>query len=190
MALLNDEAMLEWNALVSWLWHIVRRPETIYETNLLFILLELYIEKDTKLPDELKRRFIDFVGKKFQEEQHKYCAHNFVDVMHFEKTTTNAGEVENSALKGRGYAPGPLDGLGCCSRQNKVKDRSAIQTQASHRIKGKCHCPIEGSRQEKHSCKGIARVASNKLMKAHSVSPHFDRYRVSDYICYVQVSEV
>ena len=28
VALLNDEAMLEWNTLVSWLWHLVRHPES------------------------------------------------------------------------------------------------------------------------------------------------------------------
>jgi hypothetical protein len=45
-------------------WHLVHRPETLYETNLLFNLLELYIEQDTPLPDELKRRFVDFVRNK------------------------------------------------------------------------------------------------------------------------------
>ena len=185
VALLNDEAMLEWNALVSWLWHIVRRPETIYETNLLFILLELYIEKDTKLPDELKRRFIDFVGKKFQEEQHKYCAHNFVDVMHFEKTTTNAGEVENSALKGHGYAPGPLDGLDVAAE--KVKARTDQRFRHKQVTASRENVTVPSKEVDrKNTVAGIARVASNKLMKAHSVSSHFDRYRVSDYECYVR----
>jgi hypothetical protein len=100
---LTDDAHVEWNTFVSWLWYLVRRPETAYETNLLFILLDLYLHEDTKLKPELKKRFINFVGKNFQEEENKHCEHNFIDVMHLDKNTSNTVEVENSAIKRHGF---------------------------------------------------------------------------------------
>jgi hypothetical protein len=45
-----------------------------------------------------------------------------MDVMHLEKSTTNAGDVENSAMKQHGYVPTPLDGLDQASEKIKARN--------------------------------------------------------------------
>jgi hypothetical protein len=137
------------------------------------------------LPDELKRRFIDFVGKKFQQEEHKYCAHNYVDVMHFEKTTTNASEVENSALKGHGYTSTPLDGLDQAAekikarngQRNRIKQVTASRENVSQPSK-------EVDRD--NSVVELTRYASDFLMNQYSASKRFDCYHVSNTECHVR----
>ena len=181
---LDEDASLEWDALVSWLWMLVRRPETVYETNLLFILLELYLQQDDLLPHKLKRRFIDFITK-LQNEQHKFAEHNFVDVRHFDKNTSNIGEAEISALKKHGYGPAPQDGLDQASvkiysrsdQRHRIRMTGAAKNMSSQR---------SNEEDRDNSVPQLTSYSSNFLFKQFFVSPCFDRYRLSSRICYVR----
>ena len=67
-SVLNEDSSCEWNAIVSWLWMLARRPETIYESNLLFALLELYLDEDQThhrgiIGPDLKNLLTDFFGQ-------------------------------------------------------------------------------------------------------------------------------
>jgi hypothetical protein len=182
-AALDEDASLEWDALVSWLWLLVCRPETVYETNLLFILLELYLQQDDLLPQKLKRRCIDYIIR-LQNDQHKFAEHNFVDVRHFDKNTSNVGEVEMLALKEHGYAPTPQDGLDMASvkihsrtdQRHRMRMTDAAKNTMSQR-------PNEVDRD--NSVAELTNYASDFLMDQFFASPLFDRYRLSDRKCYV-----
>jgi hypothetical protein len=45
-SVLNEDSACKWNDIVSWLWMLAQRPESPYESNLLFALLELYLDED------------------------------------------------------------------------------------------------------------------------------------------------
>ena len=67
-SVLNEDSSCEWNAIVSWLWMLCKRPETPYESNLLFVLLELYLEDDQThhrgiIGPDLKNLLTDFLGE-------------------------------------------------------------------------------------------------------------------------------
>ena len=71
---------------------------------------------------DLKNLLTDFLGKSFTDQQEKLFAHNFQSVMTLGKITSQVVEVENSALKQHGSAPGPKDGIHMS--QNKIADRN------------------------------------------------------------------
>jgi MULE transposase domain len=110
----DDSAMAEWNALVTWLWALVKTPESEWETNVLTTLLDLYLQEGhTKgqLTDELKELLRDFIATSFMGNQGKLLGHNYHSVMTCGKVTSSIVEVENLALK-RGFnAPGPQDNI-------------------------------------------------------------------------------
>jgi hypothetical protein len=116
----------EWEAIVAWLWMLVRQPETTHESNLLLIMLDLYLSKPDDehrgmLTDSLKKELVDFVGKAFQDEEQNFLAHNFHSTMCFGKVSSNIVEAENSALKNHGYAPQPQDGIDTAQDEMAVR---------------------------------------------------------------------
>jgi hypothetical protein len=87
---LDNVDRAKWEAIVAWLWMLVRQPETTYEGNLLFIMLDLHLSKADDqhrgmLTDSLKTELVDFVGKAFQDEEQKFFVHNFHTTMCFGK---------------------------------------------------------------------------------------------------------
>ena len=72
-SVLNEDSSCEWNAIVSWLWMLAKRPETPYKLNLLFVLLKLHLEDDQThhrgiIGPDLKNLLTDFLGKSFTDE--------------------------------------------------------------------------------------------------------------------------
>jgi hypothetical protein len=105
---------------------LARRPETAYESNLLFALLEHYLDDQNHhrgiIGPELKTLLTDFLGKSFTYEQQELFAHNFNTVMTLGKITSQVVEVETSALKQQGFAQTPQDGIE--KTHTKIADRS------------------------------------------------------------------
>ena len=118
----------EWNAIVTWLWSLVKTPETEAEANLMLTLLDCYLQERTEahrgfLSHALLTKLRDFVANNFQSRETKLFAHNFFDYMGLDKITTSFVEAENSAAKRHAYAPGPRDSLD--TAQLKMEERTA-----------------------------------------------------------------
>jgi hypothetical protein len=106
--------MAEWNALVTWLWAVVKTPESEWESNALTTLLDLYLQEghtQGQLTDELKEMLRDFIATSFMGNQGKLLGHHYHSILTSGKVTSSIVEVENAALK-RGFNdPGPQDNI-------------------------------------------------------------------------------
>jgi hypothetical protein len=80
----NDSSMAKWNALVTWLWALVKTPESEWESNVLTTLLDLYLQEGhTKgqLTAEMKDMLRDFIATSFMGNQGKLLGHHYHSVM-------------------------------------------------------------------------------------------------------------
>ncbi len=126
----EDSDNAEWNALVTWLWDMSTSPETEWEANLMFVLLDLYLKEDPnrhkgKIDPILKNKLVEFVAKRFQNVEHKLLAHHFKHTRCFDRVSSSIVEAENSALKNHCMAPTPQTGID--TSHSLISDRTRVR---------------------------------------------------------------
>jgi hypothetical protein len=103
-ALEAPQDIAEWQAIVGWLWSIVKDTETEEETQLLVALLKEYLDEDESshkgsLGSQLKSKLCDYLTKTFEPDLGFIVGHCFVKTFSLEKTTSTMVEIENLAMK-------------------------------------------------------------------------------------------
>jgi hypothetical protein len=193
-ALKAPQDIAEWQAIVGWLWSIIKDTETKQETELMVCLLNEYLDEDESshkgsLGSGLKTKLCDYLTKSFEPDLGFIAGHAFVSVLSLQKTTSTMVEIENSALRRR------PDGIKCChhiaetkkrlSSHGKQKDRAKKQRtlQSLDRI------PSQVPAREV-VVDGITKYCNNHLQTQHRLSNNYVTYRVSDTTCYVKLKPV
>jgi hypothetical protein len=122
-ALKAPQDIAEWQAIVGWLWSIIKDTETEEETELMVCLLNEYLDEDElshkgSLGSGLKTKLCDYLTKSFEPDLGFIVGHAFVSVLSLQKTTSTMVEIENLALRRR------PDGIKCCHHIAETKKGS------------------------------------------------------------------
>ena len=190
----NMSSKAEWNAIVSWLWEMCRSAETMYEANLLLVLLDLYLQEDEArhqghLSHELKVMFRDFVSSSFCDVEHKLLACHFSETRTYGKTTTSFTEAENSALKTHGYAPTPKDGIDRAQQKISKRTEQRYRNKRREVADGLDRTPTDPN-DIRRALPELTRHASSKLWSQYDQASRYANWVVSKEECWVKLIDV
>ena len=176
----DQDARAEWNGFVTWLWALTRKPEDKHGANLMFTLLDLYLQEDGKkhkgeIGDKLKTKLRTWIESKFVDLEDKLFAYNFLKVRGFDVITSSPVESENSATKCHAYATCPRNSIDSCHGiivQRQDQKHKHVRSKISNCLQRKPSAKTD----RESSALDLTKHSSDKLWEEHG--------KIADYLCY------